>query len=98
MKDARTTRIALEKYIYTREPLVNVMERMSSLTSAPKHVAQGDQDSIPNKLCRESCQWSSCIQPRRVLDYCCCYGDQNCEDVLEVCGLFGKEAMAFGQN
>lgn len=98
MKDARTTRIALEKYIYTMETLVDVMDGTSNLTSAPKHCAQGDRDSSQSVLFREWCQWNSCAEPRRILDCYCYYGDQNRAHVHELYGLFGKETTVFEQN
>lgn len=71
--------------------LSEVMEAMESLTSAPKYAVQVDQDSNRNILRREPCLWGSYARPRAILDYCCC--DQNCADVLEACGLFGKAAI-----
>jgi hypothetical protein len=98
MEDARTTRIALEKHIYTMETLVDAMDRTSNLTSAPKHCAQEDRDSSQSVLFREWCQWNSCAEPHKVLDCYCRYGDQKRAHVLELQGLLGKETTMFDQN
>jgi len=74
------------------------MEGMTTLTSAPTYVAQGGQDSSPNILPREPCDWGSYATPLAFLECCCCYGGRKCADVLQACGLRGKRMGAFEQN